>query len=120
MVTLRRWTHADRGMLDGFNSPEMTAHFGGPETVEQLEVRHLRYLLPDIPGAMLVICDDEEVAVGAVPPQRLRLRRGDRLPVPRHCPAMQRLGDGAVAETVAVLRPLAMSQPVAAAASHEG
>lgn len=65
MVTLRRWTPADRGLLDRFNTPEMTAHQVRSETDEELDRRHERYLSDDLPGAMLVIREDG-VAAGAI------------------------------------------------------
>ncbi|MGN8026683.1 GNAT family N-acetyltransferase [Microbacterium sp. 22242] len=65
MVTLRPWHDDDRPLLDRFNSPEMTAHLVGPETEEELEKRHRRYLRTDLPGRMLVICADG-VAVGSI------------------------------------------------------
>lgn len=42
-VTLRRWDGQDRPLLDAFNTPEMTAHLGGPETLAQLDERQERY-----------------------------------------------------------------------------
>ena len=65
MVTLRPWQSDDRPLLDRFNTPEMTAHLVGPETVEELERRHRRYLKEDLPGRMLVIVDGSE-PVGSI------------------------------------------------------
>ncbi|GAA4480690.1 hypothetical protein GCM10023171_07920 [Microbacterium panaciterrae] len=64
-MTLRPWQPADRPLLDGFNTAEMTAHQVRPESAEELEKRHRRYLRTDLPGAMLVICVGED-AVGAI------------------------------------------------------
>jgi len=65
MVALRPWQPEDRPLLDAFNTSEMTAHLVGPETPEELEKRHLRYLKEDLPGRMLVICDGD-TAVGSI------------------------------------------------------
>ena len=43
-VTLTRWGHDDFPMLERANTPEMTAHLGGPETDTQVQERHERYL----------------------------------------------------------------------------
>ncbi|WP_127473760.1 GNAT family N-acetyltransferase [Microbacterium sulfonylureivorans] len=43
-VTLTRWGPDDLPVLERANTPEMTAHLGGPETDEQLRERHARYL----------------------------------------------------------------------------
>jgi RimJ/RimL family protein N-acetyltransferase len=43
-VTLERWGEDDLPVLEGSNTPEMTAFLGGPETAEQLTRRHQRYL----------------------------------------------------------------------------
>ena len=43
-VTLQRWGPDDLPVLERANTPEMTAHLGGPETDEQVRQRHERYL----------------------------------------------------------------------------
>ena len=43
-VTLAPWGPGDLPLLVRANTPEMTAHLGGPETTAQLEERHARYL----------------------------------------------------------------------------
>ncbi len=43
-VTLAPWGPADLPLLERANTPEMTAHLGGPETPAQLEERQERYL----------------------------------------------------------------------------
>jgi RimJ/RimL family protein N-acetyltransferase len=48
-VRLEAWTQADLGLLRQANTPEMTAHLGGPETEERLLDRH-RYLRLSAPG----------------------------------------------------------------------
>jgi RimJ/RimL family protein N-acetyltransferase len=65
MVTLRPWRDEDRPLLDAFNTPAMTAHLVAPESAEELDRRHLRYLKDDRPGRMLVIVDGSE-AVGSI------------------------------------------------------
>ncbi|WP_395571595.1 GNAT family N-acetyltransferase [Streptomyces sp. BK79] len=42
-VRLVPWADGDLWLLRETNSPEMTAHLGGPETEEQLAARHRRY-----------------------------------------------------------------------------
>lgn len=65
MVTLRPWRDEDRPLLDAFNTPAMTAHLIAPESTDELDRRHLRYLKDDLPGRMLVIVDGSE-AVGSI------------------------------------------------------
>ena len=43
-VTLAPWGSGDLPLLERANTPEMTAHLGGPETPAQLDERHARYL----------------------------------------------------------------------------
>ena len=43
-VKLVPWTREDFPLLVRLNAPEMTEHLGGPETPEQLEKRHQRYV----------------------------------------------------------------------------
>ncbi|GGX61243.1 N-acetyltransferase GCN5 [Streptomyces anandii JCM 4720] len=43
-VRLEPWAEGDFWLLELHNSPEMTAHLGGPEAEEQLVARHRRYL----------------------------------------------------------------------------
>lgn len=66
MITLERWDAADRGLLTRLNTPAMTEHLGGPETEEQLDDRHDRYLRTwdDRPGAMYRIEVDGRAAGG--------------------------------------------------------
>ncbi|MFD7903906.1 GNAT family N-acetyltransferase [Kitasatospora sp. NPDC059722] len=44
LVHLEPWTDADLALLRRVNTPEMKTHVGGPESEEQLLVRHARYL----------------------------------------------------------------------------
>ena len=56
-------------LLVGLNSPEMTEHLGGPETPEQLERRHERYVAAGDSDAVFifkVVLQPENVAVGGV------------------------------------------------------
>ncbi|WP_369177848.1 GNAT family N-acetyltransferase [Streptomyces mutabilis] len=50
-VCLVPWAEGDLWLLRRTNAPEMTAHLGGPETEEQLAVRHRRYVELE-PGRM--------------------------------------------------------------------
>lgn len=43
-LALRLWSTADLPLLHRANTPEMTAHLNGPETDEQVQQRHERYL----------------------------------------------------------------------------
>lgn len=43
-LALRLWRSDDLPLLHRANSPEMTAHLNGPETIDQVEDRHARYL----------------------------------------------------------------------------
>jgi RimJ/RimL family protein N-acetyltransferase len=46
-VRLEAWTQADLSLLQEANTPEMTAHLGGPESEDKLLDRHQRYLRND-------------------------------------------------------------------------
>jgi RimJ/RimL family protein N-acetyltransferase len=50
-IRLKTWTDAGLSLLRQANTPEMTAHLGGPETENQLLDRHQRYLQLTDPGA---------------------------------------------------------------------
>ncbi|NEB11991.1 GNAT family N-acetyltransferase [Streptomyces coelicoflavus] len=50
-VSLVPWAEGDLWLLRRLNSPEMTAHLGGPESEEQLLLRNRRYVEP-APGRM--------------------------------------------------------------------
>ncbi|MEU9169009.1 GNAT family N-acetyltransferase [Streptomyces sp. NPDC048420] len=45
-VWLVPWAEGDFWLLEQTNSPEMTAHLGGPESAEKLAGRHRRYVEP--------------------------------------------------------------------------
>lgn len=65
-VWLKAWTAADLDLLRQANSPEMTAHLGGPESEAKLLDRHRRYLGLKDPAAGLmfsvVLADGQRVA----------------------------------------------------------
>jgi RimJ/RimL family protein N-acetyltransferase len=50
-VTIEPWGPGDAPLLELLNTPEMTAHLGGPETAGQLVERHERYLRLGAEGA---------------------------------------------------------------------
>lgn len=66
LVELRPWSAGDLPVLERANSPEMTAHLGGPESDAQLRERHDRYLRLNAAGeaCMLRIDVDGEPAGG--------------------------------------------------------
>jgi len=51
VIRLEPWTEACLSLLRQANTPEMTAHLGGPETEVKLLDRHQRYLRLADPGA---------------------------------------------------------------------
>ncbi len=67
-VRLEPWSDEDAGLLRALNTPELTAHLGGPETEEQIVLRHLRYVEMSAahPGAgrmfRIVLLPEETVA----------------------------------------------------------
>ncbi|GAB7186456.1 GNAT family N-acetyltransferase [Kitasatospora sp. Ki12] len=67
-VRIEPWTDADLALLRRVNTPEMKKHVGGPETEEQLLVRHGRYLdfVPSGLGCMyrIVLLPDDGAADG--------------------------------------------------------
>jgi RimJ/RimL family protein N-acetyltransferase len=67
-LTLRPWSDDDLPMLRIANSAAMTAHLNGPESGQQVDERHARYLgLTDPAEArMLVIDDADGRALGAI------------------------------------------------------
>ncbi|WP_405795885.1 GNAT family N-acetyltransferase [Streptomyces sp. NBC_01506] len=44
LVRLEPWSEGDLGLLRAANAPELMEHLGGPETEDQLLVRHHRYV----------------------------------------------------------------------------
>ena len=67
-LTLRPWSDDDLRMLRAANSAAMTAYLNGPESAQQVQERHARYLgLTDAAQArMLVIDDAGGQALGAI------------------------------------------------------
>lgn len=66
-VQIEPWADADLALLRRVNTPEMKKHVGGPETEEQLLVRHGRYLdfVPSGLGCMYrIVLLPEGAAVG--------------------------------------------------------
>ncbi|MFJ4332521.1 MULTISPECIES: GNAT family N-acetyltransferase [unclassified Streptomyces] len=65
-VCLVPWVEGDLWLLRRTNSPEMTAHLGGPESEEQLLTRHRRYV-ESVSGQMyrITLADGGET-VGSV------------------------------------------------------
>jgi RimJ/RimL family protein N-acetyltransferase len=61
-VALVGWSEGDLWLLRRTNAPEMTAHLGGPESEEQLAIRHRRYVQLDGTGRMFrVVAGGETV-----------------------------------------------------------
>ena len=68
-VRLVPWTEDDFALLVRLNAPEMTKHLGGPETLEQLERRHMRYMAAagsDSSHIFKAMLEPEGVSVGGV------------------------------------------------------
>ncbi|MER6979153.1 GNAT family N-acetyltransferase [Streptomyces carpinensis] len=65
-VRLEPWSEDDFWLLRLHNSPEMTAHLGGPESEEQLIARHRRYLEPASGRMYRVVLADGGETVGAI------------------------------------------------------
>ncbi|MFJ1757993.1 GNAT family N-acetyltransferase [Kitasatospora sp. NPDC088134] len=58
-ISLEPWSDAHLDLLRRINTPLMRRHVGGPETPEQLLVRHRRYLeLPSRGGVMFAVLVD--------------------------------------------------------------
>jgi len=66
MVTLDSWSEQDFTLLEGCNTPEMTAHLGGPETPAKLRERQQRYVENAFTGQMFVIVTDDGDRAGLV------------------------------------------------------
>ncbi len=64
-IRLEVWRQADFSLLRQANTPEMTAHLGGPETEDKLLDRHRRYLQRGDPGAgqmFAIVVEDSQRA----------------------------------------------------------
>ena len=60
-LRLRPWSVGDADLLGAANSPEMTANLNGPETEEQVDERHARYLrLEESREARVFVIEDAE------------------------------------------------------------
>ncbi|GLW57881.1 GNAT family N-acetyltransferase [Kitasatospora phosalacinea] len=58
-VRLEPWSDSRLGLLERINTPLMRRHVGGPETPEQLLLRHRRYLgLPALGGTVYAVLVD--------------------------------------------------------------
>jgi RimJ/RimL family protein N-acetyltransferase len=66
MVTLDTWRAEDFQLLERCNTPEMTAHLGGPETPEKLRDRHRKYYENDVPGRMFAVVTDAGERAGLI------------------------------------------------------
>ena len=67
-LTLRPWSEDDLPLLQQLlGDPNMMAHLGGPETSEQIEKRHQRYLhLPETDHMFVVLWGPESEVVGSI------------------------------------------------------
>ena len=66
-IELRPWREGDLAVLERANTPEMTAHLGGPETDEQVRERHARYLRLNAAGeARMMRIDVDGIPAGAI------------------------------------------------------
>ncbi|WP_112470565.1 GNAT family N-acetyltransferase [Streptomyces triticisoli] len=65
-VRLEPWGEDDLWLLRLHNSPEMTAHLGGPESEDQLAARHRRYLALESGRMYRVVLADGGETVGAI------------------------------------------------------
>lgn len=67
-LTLRLWSADDRDLLEAANTQEMTAHLNGPETEEEVDARHARYLRLEAEGdaRMYVIEDEQGERLGSI------------------------------------------------------
>jgi RimJ/RimL family protein N-acetyltransferase len=66
-IELRPWGEDDLAVLQRANTPEMTAHLGGPETDAQVRERHARYLrLNDSGEACMMRIDVDGKPAGSI------------------------------------------------------
>jgi RimJ/RimL family protein N-acetyltransferase len=65
-VGLAAWGEGDFWLLERANAVEMTAHLGGPESAEQLAVRHRRYVALETGRMFRVVLADGGRTVGSV------------------------------------------------------
>jgi RimJ/RimL family protein N-acetyltransferase len=60
------WSEDDLPLLIRLNAAEMTEHLGGPETPEQVELRHQRYIAAAGSGIFTAILEPDGEGVGSV------------------------------------------------------
>jgi RimJ/RimL family protein N-acetyltransferase len=67
-LRLRLWAENDLELLRAANTPAMTAHLNGPESEDEIEERHARYLRLVASGEarMFVIEDEDGTALGSI------------------------------------------------------
>ncbi|MFF8928840.1 GNAT family N-acetyltransferase [Streptomyces longwoodensis] len=65
-VRLVPWAQGDFWLLERANTPEMTAHLGGPESPEKLADRHRRYLALDAGRMYRVELEGTGETVGSI------------------------------------------------------
>lgn len=67
-VNLRAWSEDDLSLLQQLlGDPDMMAHLGGPETPEQIEKRHQRYLqLPETDHMFVILKGPNSEAAGSI------------------------------------------------------
>jgi RimJ/RimL family protein N-acetyltransferase len=67
-VDLRPWTEHDLPLLQQLlGDPDMMAHLGGPETPEQIEKRHQRYLhLPETDHMFVILWGPSSLVAGSI------------------------------------------------------
>ncbi len=66
ILEIKTWVEKDLALLFQLNEPEMMKHLGGPESAEQIERRHKRYLEIGNKGCMFSMVLPEAGAVGSV------------------------------------------------------
>ena len=67
-VLLRPWSEEDLLLLEKLlGDPDMMVHLGGPETLEQIQRRHQRYLhLPETDHMFVVLWEPESAVAGSI------------------------------------------------------
>jgi RimJ/RimL family protein N-acetyltransferase len=66
-LRLRPWSDDDLPLLRAANTVDMTTHLNGPESEQQVEERHRRYLgLDPTEARMFAVLDAHDVPVGAI------------------------------------------------------
>ena len=67
-VLLRRWSEEDLPLLEKLlGDPDMMVHLGGPETAEQIQQRHQRYLhLPETDHMFVILWGSGSAVAGSI------------------------------------------------------